>query len=395
MDGDEFGQICSEQLAPMLGAELDAERQPSSTRELKAAFHDPQRIRIKPTRDTTWRMTLFRSESFSRTELRLVRDFLTELNVVAKLGPTTYLPDVLAALPRRVVARHVAPGGQLRAVLGQLDAWSSQSYEGHRISVAVGVDPSVSGSDVGLSAMWEEEFAPVLSNGLDTLIVSSLDGHLEGIAALEAPDAPPSFAPYRLAHIAHWCEGRRVAAVLNQHGETLVFKSGMLRFARRRGVWLHYVHQPILGRMLPPRDPSLRRAVYESCIDVSFGRSGGCVAIARSGSADRVREYVSPDDLLGRGTGTKARTLGKVATAPFQNLDRRVRQELLALDGAIVLDHVGNILTAGAIVTVPAGSTGGGRRAAAIHLSQLGLAIKISADGPVTGFSNGDEVFAI
>ena len=79
----------------------------------------------------------------------------------------------------------------------------------------------------------------------------------------------------------------------------------------------------------------------------------------------------------------------------FQSLDRRLRQELLAMDGAVVLSHTGDVLTAGAIVNVPGGSTGGGRRAAAKRLSKLGLGIKISADGPIIGFRRNEVILTM
>ena len=63
------------------------------------------------------------------------------------------------------------------------------------------------------------------------------------------------------------------------------------------------------------------------------------------------------------------------------------------MDGATVLTHTGEVLTAGSIVRVPGGSTGGGRRAAALQLSKLGLAVKISADGPITGFRKRKTIF--
>jgi hypothetical protein len=71
---------------------------------------------------------------------------------------------------------------------------------------------------------------------------------------------------------------------------------------------------------------------------------------------------------------------------PFQALDRRLRQEILAIDGATILDHNGQILAAGAILKVPGGSSGGGRRAAAVALAALGVGIKVSADGGIEGF---------
>jgi hypothetical protein len=56
------------------------------------------------------------------------------------------------------------------------------------------------------------------------------------------------------------------------------------------------------------------------------------------------------------------------------------------------MDHRGRILTAGAIIEVQAGSAGGGRTAAAKRLSGFGLGVKISADGPITAFKDGDVI---
>jgi hypothetical protein len=71
---------------------------------------------------------------------------------------------------------------------------------------------------------------------------------------------------------------------------------------------------------------------------------------------------------------------------PFHALDRRLRQEILAIDGATILDHTGQLLAAGAILKVPGGSSGGGRRAAAVALAAYGVGIKVSADGGIEGF---------
>jgi hypothetical protein len=61
---------------------------------------------------------------------------------------------------------------------------------------------------------------------------------------------------------------------------------------------------------------------------------------------------------------------------------------MAGIDGAILLDDKGTVITAGAIVRVPGGSDGGGRKAAAKALSRLGLAVKISADGGITAFTD-------
>ena len=83
----------------------------------------------------------------------------------------------------------------------------------------------------------------------------------------------------------------------------------------------------------------------------------------------------------------KTATLKKlIAGRKFQELDRKFRQELIAIDGAVIVDYDGKILAVGAIVKIEAGSSGGGRLAAAKTLSNYGISIKISNDGVMTGF---------
>jgi DNA integrity scanning protein DisA with diadenylate cyclase activity len=68
-------------------------------------------------------------------------------------------------------------------------------------------------------------------------------------------------------------------------------------------------------------------------------------------------------------------------------LSRRQRLELLSMDGATLLARNGTILAAGAILRVPGGSTGGGRSAAAAAISEFGVGIKVSQDGPISALS--------
>src|SRR5206468_3254401 len=157
--------------------------------------------------------------------------------------------------------------------------------------------------------------------------------------------------------IACWASGDRIAVVLNQRGEILVFQGESLRFVRRSGSWHHYVHETNIRRLSPPRDRELREAIYESCLDVSFARTGGCIGVVSEPNRDRVADFLSEDDLLSRLGTYKTRLLSRVIDGRrFQALDRRARAELLSLDGAMVLDRNGAILAAGAIIDVPSGS---------------------------------------
>ena len=78
--------------------------------------------------------------------------------------------------------------------------------------------------------------------------------------------------------------------------------------------------------------------------------------------------------------------------APYRpticRIPRPIREELAALDGATVLDRVGTVLAGGRICGCPAEA----KAAAACRLkalSRLGLAVKISADGGISAFTDG------
>jgi DNA integrity scanning protein DisA with diadenylate cyclase activity len=140
--------------------------------------------------------------------------------------------------------------------------------------------------------------------------------------------------------------------------------------------------------MKSAREQHLSRAVYATCLDVSFSRTGGCIAIAKKKNQKKALEYLNKDDLLNLAVTSKSALLDHLTSQPFDKIPRPIREEIAAMDGAIVLDHNGAITAAGAIVRVRGGSDGGGRRAAAKALSRLGLAIKVSSDGGITAFSD-------
>ena len=58
------------------------------------------------------------------------------------------------------------------------------------------------------------------------------------------------------------------------------------------------------------------------------------------------------------------------------------------MDGATVVALDGSFYCAGSIVSVPGGSSGGGRTAAAKRLAELGVGIKISEDGYIEAYGS-------
>jgi hypothetical protein len=397
MNEDAFRTLLTEHLLPMLaGADLGKTTPSSASHEL-VAYGNPVVLLMKPTHDAHYRIQLVRSQAFTSEEKQLVSLFVEEVAEIPDKADPVRLLDLMSAVPRRVIGRflpgNAAGRGTLEQAIRDFESLSSQTYEGHAVVAALGITGSVAHGPIKLGELWREDFSRVISNGFDSMYLCGSDGRVFNVLYLPNPPSV-HFAPHRLGSIAEWCRNQRVAVVLNRSGEVLVFKDRKLQFAKRRGAWRYYAHDSVVMR-LGVGNTSLRRAVYESCLDVSFARTGGCVAVMNEAGRSKIGKFIDSNDLIEQKKRTRTKLLDRAVRNSFQKLDRRLRQELLSMDGATVLTRKGEVLTAGSIVRVPSGSAGGGRRAAAIQLSRLGLAIKISADGPITGFRKKKTIFSL
>jgi len=139
--------------------------------------------------------------------------------------------------------------------------------------------------------------------------------------------------------------------------------------------------------MVVPQKKDIRTALYETALDASFARTGACLGVVSSGSAGFWEEKIDKDDRIALKNSPKSIALTQVIDGrKFHELDRMLRQELVAIDGATVINHKGEVLAVGAILKIDGGSPGGGRTAAAETLAKLGLGIKISQDGGITAY---------
>lgn len=397
MEEPSFRRLLTDHLLSMLAGTELGEAKPSSSRQQLVAYDNPRVLVMKPSRDSNYRIPLLRTQAFTPEEKRLVGFFVEELAAVAGQSDATHFPDLMSAIPRRAISKLLPRNtgrGTLEQAIRDLEALAAQTYEGHPVVVALGMTASVGHGPIKLEELWREDFSRVISNGFDSMYTCGSDGRVFNVSYLPRPSSV-GFAPHRLGSIAEWCLRNRVAIVLNRSGEVLVFKDRQLQFAKRRGAWRYYPHASVVKR-LGVGNASLRRAVYESCLDVSFARTGGCVAVLTKTVRSELAKVLAEKDLIEGAEQTRTKLLERaIRSKSFQSLDRRFRQELLSIDGATVLTRTGKVVTAGAIVKVPSGSTGGGRRAAALQLSKLGLAIKISADGPITGFRKRTTIFSL
>jgi len=407
MDQGLLREIAAEYLVPLFsGSTLEEQAENSSAQaQLVALLPGATSIAFKADRNDDYRLILTRPQPFATAkqtivpEIDVVRAFVKSLEpMIPSLRVTSLKHDLLSTFSRRIVAKAMSSIEEREDTLllgiDQLTKWASRKYEGSPIAAAIGFrrHPPQDSSVPLLSDISGHDFSAVLSNGYDTLLAFDFAGRFISHHALSFDDEKYPYCPLRQAPIASWTTKdpgkRRVALCLNRSGEVLVFRDGQLLFARRSGRWRFLTQKPGLTQMGTPQDTKIREAVYETCLDASFARTGACIGIVSSSHAARWQEVVvREEDHVKEGKSVKSRTMARmIKTKKFHQLDRRLRQELVSIDGATVLSHEAEVLAVGAILKITKGSESGGRLAAAKALGELGLGVKVSQDGAITGF---------
>lgn len=399
MEEQRLREIATEYLLPLFsGAELEDRIEIASSKRGLVSYNNPQVIAFRVNKNDCYRLLLRRNQPFAykrdpARELQVVQAFVDIIAQMETELETHLREDLLSTFQRRVVARAI--GGTSREdnvlqAIDQLSLWGTRLYEGAPISSAIGIGKrGQPAGNISLRDMIEHDFVAVLSNGHDTLLEFDSDSRFVAHHVLNIPHEDMAFAPLRQAPVATWTkeDSERIALALNRLGEILIFRDGQLLFTRRSGRWCFLTHQPIVRQMGVPQNEKIRRAIYQTCLDASFARSGACIGAISSSSGSSWTGIVNKGDRLSLRRSQKSQTLADVVRGrPFHHLDRRLRQELTAIDGATIIDHEGAVLAVGAILRIPGGSTGGGRTAAARELGKLGLGIKVSQDGAIIGY---------
>jgi hypothetical protein len=398
MEREAFKSLLEGWIAPMFPGctVVDAPDAVHATQR-RATQSNLQRIKVRWNNDTHFQFILVRSQRFTGDDADFVNNVVLNLNDLAPVEATPYFQEMIGAAIRRAVAYQVAPTFPdiVQAILREFEQWSEETYEGRPISAAIGVLPEAQNLDsIEFNTYLAGPYSKVAAGSMDALATFDSEGKFIGYEVLEpVPPLNEINSPQRFASIARWAGDHKVALVLSRNGEILVFRAGELSFARRRGAWRQFNHEALITqmRLVNTFRPAVARASYLTCLDVSFAKVGGglaLVALSREqalNDANRIHE----DDRLQDGESDKVSFLKTaISNRTFNQLARPLRQTMLAMDGSTVLSKFGDIRTVGAIIKVEAGSkTGGGRKAAAMTFGEYGLGIKISSDGEIVGFS--------
>lgn len=358
-----------------------------------------QKLGVMQSANSEERTIIVRSQPFTNQEINIIKIFIEKIAKILTLQIEEELKKTLfPAVFKGTIAETTFPEAAktISLIIDLLENLSGRTYEGNNLSIAIGIEKKDNQGSIDISSFLANDFGLVLSNGIHSIIVASYDGKVCSHECLE-DNAPNKHSPIAYLSIANWSKGNRVAIVLNRNGEILIFFDGILLFTKRRQKWQFYSHETIIKAIAAGSNtswkPALRAAVYESSLDVSFSRSGGLIGLVSRTSKEKALSLLLTEDIPGTGNSIKSSFITSMNYPKFQDLHRRIRQELLAIDGCVLLDYQGNIMNIGGLITKINPSTeGGARTAAAIATSTTGVSIKISMDGMIKGFKNQNEI---
>ncbi len=438
MEKEVFLKVVYKFILPLFtGSFLNGEEE-SSSRDSEVAFgKNNSLLLIKPEKTSDYRLILKRSRPFKSFELDLLKIIIREF--VAINGMQILDKSYVSVLQNKAIEKAIceslsfSTSETMLGVITELEVWANRTYEGKKTTFGIIInqnDTDEENNAIHYSSLLNKDFMALLSDGKNSYLEFDREGFLMGFVTLGKARTAITTTPNDFEYIARYCNERRIGISLTENGDLLIFRNRTLMFAKRRGRWNVYCHEEIIQLLSAKNSHTvkdIRRAIYLTALDCSFAYTGGILVCLNKDSLKKSLRYVDARDLLSeKYYGLKkeieleeSQKIYNLATAhetkkyfaheyetflifnkvvktnvlrkiidgkKFHELGRKMREELVAMDGACIIDYDGTIIAAGAILKIEAGSNQGGRLAAAKNLGKYGVSLKISQDGQISGF---------
>lgn len=413
------------------GSEITGE-EPSSNREGIVAQGSGGSALVKFRKEDNYRLIIKRVQPFKQFELSLIKVILQEYKELYESGiKNEHLTRLQTYTIEKAICKAISRNGSktLLHLIDIMTNWGQRTYEGNKLDFGFIVTavkaPKSTNPNLLVENILKKDFSALLTDGINTCIELSANGYMLNYLTIPQTKNDALQAPYDFLKMANLCTGAKVGIALIDNGDLLIFKDRALVFARRNNKWLCYSHDEIINKIsekIGEDGLEIRRAVYLTALDISFTKKGGCLVHINKDETDNVLKHIDEKDILiekyylakndqkvnlsffydaeeqkqqtksydefvKEADNIKLVTLSNMIRGrKFQDLDRRMRQDLVSIDGATIIDPTGQIIACGAIIKIEAGSSGGGRLAATKTLAKYGVALKISADGFIEGF---------
>lgn len=343
-----------------------------------------------------------------------------------------------------------AQNDQIQLLMSRLEEWSVKTYEGRKVTLGFIINPEAESDFDSTYGSWldfvQKDAVAVLTDCIHSVI--ELDSQCNFARYISISDGNKFLdcdlsyqIPLRFTQVIRQnVTGRKVGVFLLSNGDIVLAKNEATCFVKRNYNWLNLSYDAFYNVLMDfiqqynISSTDLIENIFASVLDVSFSHTGGIIAIVDEPWKNNQRTTIEQSNILSPCDNllspTEDAELMKAIHDPeskqqlglsgdisaedmkkrlhkknvirkltdgkkFQEMDRKLRAELMAMDGACILDREGKIYSFGAIIQYESGSSGGGRSAAAKKLSEYGMAVKISTDGYIEVYVNKRMVHAI
>lgn len=352
-------------------------------------------LALKDEKSADRRIELKREIPFDPLEKKIAKSFIEYVNeLFSKIKDTKLLEEYLDKTFSHVIAYSFSDEAKelIYSILFEYDKLADYTYEGNRITLSCSILNTDKHTNIKYIDLINTKHGLPLTNAYDTSFVISNDGYLITYRTGEKPDEK-ALCPFRYSMLSSANDNKEICINLNRNGEIIILVNGDLLYTKRRGKWQYYSNNTLYNMIKSKKlniYAEISKNIYQSSLDVSFARCGGCIAIIEDEYIETVKTKVIKDgDCFDNPQNDKAKDLNEIVCGQkFHKLDRRIRMEILGIDGAVILDKQGNIITAGSIINISEASDDGARTAATKTLARYGIAIKISMDGEIKIYKN-------
>lgn len=308
----------------------------------------------------------------------------------------------------------------LYSILCKMIDWAGKTYEGKNVPFGFVVNFDLEASEEAVSYLHylESDSSAVFTDGIFSGILLDKEGRLVSFLTRDSQcsdgnDDHELFVPYQFHDMAKHCTKNSIGIIVLTNGEILLIKDRAICFAKRGNKWVAFDWERVYVKLRPyflldsNREERLAyqkiKAIYCTLLDVSFSHTGGCLAVVIPNvETEDISKVIKdrfdltidgrPPKGITKENKEKIKVLKNLladtndSIRSFYEIEKPLRKEILSLDGATVVSLDGGFYCAGSIVSVPSGSSGGGRTAAAKQLAQVGIGIKVSEDGYIEAY---------
>ena len=292
-------------------------------------------------------------------------------------------------------------------LLGAIREVLSFQYEGNAIDVGVlaswnwhDVEPRLKAAGCTMlkfaskfdlrDQLRKQKTMHLLADGKSSLFVTSPYGLVRSWLSFPNREAGTVSAEWTLVptafrHLEHILTGRDLVLAATANEEVFFLRhDSVLKWARHR--WYRVSGPPLEEQLAPHLTTDAAAVVAQLVVELSGRRVGSLIAIA-----------TDVKHLLRLGSKGLAYQFGNGPMFTVDQVSRDTLMRLAAVDGCIIVDRKGLVWNAGVIINLPAShvtTAEGARAAAAEFASTFGLAIKVSHDGPISIYENGNLIRA-